>query len=194
MARMIKVEIKKILFYPPSKGYAVLLKEIEGERQLPIIVGAFEAQSIALALEKTKMPRPLTHDLFINILKELDMNIQKIVITDLRDGTFYARIFLEKIVENTILQVDSRPSDAIALALRMNAPLYVAKTVMDVAGQMVTIKERDAVDNDETIPEAENLDKLFDLQSKLQQAVEDENYELAAKLRDQINILQKGIN
>lgn len=191
---MIKVEIKKILFYPPSKGYAVLLKEIEGERQLPIIVGAFEAQSIALALENTKMPRPLTHDLFINILKELDMNIQKIVITDLRDGTFYARIFLEKIVENTILQVDSRPSDAIALALRMNAPLYVAKTVMDVAGQMVTIKERDAVDNDETIPEAENLDKLFDLQSKLQQAVEDENYELAAKLRDQINILQKGIN
>ena len=105
---MIQVQVEKISFYPPSKGYAVLLKEAMGSRFLPVIVGSFEAQSIALALEEVQMPRPMTHDLFCNILDELDVEIGEVVISELAEGTFFSKISLESQLGTR--EIDARPT------------------------------------------------------------------------------------
>jgi len=118
-----QVEIAKISFYPPSKGYAVILKEMDGERQLPVIVGAFEAQAIALAIEGIEMPRPMTHDLLSNLLESMEVDVKEIVINKLVEGTFYAKIFVDSYNFGE-KEIDSRPSDAIALALRVDAPVF----------------------------------------------------------------------
>ncbi|MFA4838686.1 MAG: bifunctional nuclease family protein [Candidatus Neomarinimicrobiota bacterium] len=191
---MIKVEIQKIVQYPPSKGYAVLLREVGGNKQLPIIVGTFEAQAIALALEDVEMPRPLTHDLIVNILKTLNMKITKVIVNDLRENTFFARVFLENEDNHSSLQIDARPSDAIAIGLRMRAPLFVSDSVMDAAGQIAAVQKNSPPPANDSVPDMENLDKLFDLQTKLQSAIDEENYELAAKLRDQISAFERGEN
>ncbi|PIS28611.1 MAG: hypothetical protein COT43_06110 [Candidatus Marinimicrobia bacterium CG08_land_8_20_14_0_20_45_22] len=191
---MIKVEIQKIVQYLPSKGYAVLLREVGGNRQLPIIVGTFEAQAIALALEDVEMPRPLTHDLIVNILKILNMKITQVIVNDLRENTFFARVFLENETDHSSLQIDARPSDAIAIGLRMRAPLFVSDSVMNAAGQLAVVQKNIPKSEKDVVPDMENLDKLFDLQKKLQNAINEENYELAAKLRDQISDFDQGEN
>jgi hypothetical protein len=188
---MFEVELEKIVFYPPSKGYAILLKEIGGNRQLPVIVGAFEAQSIALALEKVKMPRPMTHDLFANVMKELELLIGKVVVTDLVGGTFYGKIYATKSDTKEMLEIDSRPSDAIALALRMGAPIYIEEKVMLKLEKSRSPKSEEAMAGS---PEIENLTELLELKNDLQEAVEREDYELAAKLRDKIKKLEKDSN
>lgn len=193
---MIKVALSKIIFYPPSKGYALLLKEIGGERQIPIIVGVFEAQSIALAIEDVKMPRPMTHDLFVSVLREFKARISAVTVSDLVDGTFYAKIEIV-LHDDKILTIDARPSDAIALALRMKANIHVTEEVMQEAGQYLAAKHKiskEYSEKDDALPEIQNLDRLFDLQNHLQSAIDDENYELAAQLRDQINHLQQELN
>ena len=190
---MIRVTLSKIIYYPPSKGYALLLKEIGGERQVPIIVGVFEAQSIALAIEEVKMPRPMTHDLFVSVLQEFGVRIDSVTVSDLVEGTFYAKIEI-RLKNDQILFVDARPSDAIALALRMKATILVAEDVMQEAGQYLAGKHRESIEKDDSIPELQNLDRLFELQNQLQAAIEEENYERAAQLRDQINSLQRELN
>lgn len=190
--RDIAVELEKLMYYPPSKGYALILvkKEVPEEQRslkLPIIIGAFEAQAIALALEKLNMPRPLTHDLFASFLDRMKYNVNKVVVSDLVDGTFYANIYMES-DDNVSYVMDSRPSDAIALALRVNADIYVKEKVFDEAGQELETPEL-ATDDDsqKTYHEGnKNFDQLFDLQMKLQEAIDNENYELAAKIRDKI--------
>ncbi|MCF7741482.1 MAG: bifunctional nuclease family protein [Candidatus Marinimicrobia bacterium] len=180
------------MYYPPSKGYALILvkKEVPEDQRslkLPIIIGAFEAQAIALALEKLNMPRPLTHDLFASFLDRMKYNVNKVVVSDLVDGTFYANIYMES-NDNVSYVMDSRPSDAIALALRVNAEIYVKEKVFDEAGQELETPEL-ATDDDsqQTYHEGnKNFDQLFDLQMKLQEAIDNENYELAAKIRDKI--------
>ena len=109
------VEVKRISYYPPSKGYAVLLEEKEGERSLPIIVGSAEAQAIALYLEGVNMPRPMTHDLFVNVLDNMDGEISRVRIARISNGTFYAEIEVSSTHSGVII-IDSRPSDAIAIA------------------------------------------------------------------------------
>lgn len=191
---MINVELDKIIFYPPSKGYAVILKEVGGIRQLPIIVGVFEAQSIALAIEQVKMPRPMTHDLFIRVLSRLGIAIQEVVINDLIEGTFYAQISLKEKSAKSVTKIDSRPSDAIALALRVDADILVSEAVMDEAGQLLNVtetSERQSVDQDSF--EDQLLDRLVELKTKLQVAIDEEKYELAAQLRDQISKLEKEL-
>ncbi|MCK9560430.1 MAG: bifunctional nuclease family protein [Candidatus Marinimicrobia bacterium] len=194
---MIKVALSKIIYYPPSKGYALLLKEIGGERQIPIIVGVFEAQSIALAIEGVKMPRPMTHDLFVNVLQEFSARINSVTVSDLVDGTFYAQIEIV-LNDNKTLTIDARPSDAIALALRMKATIQISEDVMQEAGQYLTAKHhketRAANEKDDALPEIQNMDRLFELQNNLQTAIDEENYEMAARLRDQINRLQQELN
>ena len=185
---MIQVQVEKISFYPPSKGYAVLLKEAMGERYLPVIVGSFEAQSIALALEEVQMPRPMTHDLFCNVIDDLDVEISEVVISELQEGTFFSKISLEGQLGNR--DIDARPSDAIALALRVGAPIYVSEAVMDEASV------RDIADSDEDKKEvgiesakAEILPPhkfLQKLEQQLDQAVVAEEYERAAEIRDKI--------
>jgi len=192
--QMINVELNKIIFYPPSKGYAVILKEVGGARQLPIIVGVFEAQSIALAIEQVKMPRPMTHDLFVRILTRMGISVQEVAINDLIDGTFYAQIMLKGKTEASITMVDSRPSDAIALALRVDADILVSEAVMNEAGQLLKVSDiREQKPLDEDPFEDELLDRLVELKTKLQIAIDEENYELAAQLRDQISSLEKEL-
>lgn len=191
---MINVELDKIIFYPPSKGYAVILKEVGGIRQLPIIVGVFEAQSIALAIEQVKMPRPMTHDLFIRVLSRLGIAIQEVVINDLIEGTFYAQIALKTKSAKSVTKIDSRPSDAIALALRVDADILVNEAVMAEAGQVLNVTdttEKEAPTQNSF--EDQLLDRLVELKTKLQIAIDEENYELAAQLRDQISTLEKEL-
>jgi len=180
----LQVEIAKISFYPPSKGYAVILKEVDGERQLPVIVGAFEAQAIALAIEGIEMPRPMTHDLLSNLLETLEVEVKEIVINKLVEGTFYAKIYVESFQFGE-REIDSRPSDAIALALRVNAPVFVNKKVMQEAGVILADQE----EIEEFKFDSADVSKGALLQEELEKAIDVENYELAAKLRDKLNTL-----
>ncbi len=133
MSDLIEVKVEKVVIDENIGGPFVLLKKVDGEVYLPISIGFSEAQSILFALEKIKTPRPLTHDLIVILLNALDVNIQRVVINDLIKNTFYARIVLKK--DNILYSIDARPSDSIAIAVRKNVPVYVAKYVMDEAGQ-----------------------------------------------------------
>ncbi|MAJ44398.1 MAG: hypothetical protein CMF96_06615 [Candidatus Marinimicrobia bacterium] len=123
---MINVEVNKISYHPPSKGYAVLLQELGGNKQLPIVVGSNEAQAIALAYEGIEMPRPMTHDLLNEIIDSFEAKISKIIINNLSKGTFFAQVFI-RTKNNTEIKIDSRPSDAIAIALKSLAPIFATK-------------------------------------------------------------------
>lgn len=179
----------------PSAGgaYALLLKEVYGVRRLPIIIGSFEAQSIALEMEGIKPPRPLTHDLLKNVIDNLGGSVVEIVIDELKDNTFYAKIKLE--YSTMTNDIDSRPSDAIALGVRTGAPIFVAEEVMRVAAFVPSTE--DAEDAQQAFEEEDETDltpkgspqetKLASLQNQLRESLEKEDYERAAKLRDEIN-------
>lgn len=184
---------------PGGGGYALILKEIGGDRRLPIIIGSFEAQHIALELEGIKPPRPLTHDLIRNIIEQLGFSISHVYINELRDGTFYAKIKLDV---GSIDEIDSRPSDAIALALKFAVPIYVSEEVMNEVA-FVPDKENDeeSLDDDmfkqpSDLPglQEESLDpytrRLNKLQTDLKTAIDGEDYEKAANIRDEIKKLE----
>ena len=177
---MIPVSVHKITFHPPSRSYAIILKEIENDRSLPVIVGSFEAQSIALAMEHSESPRPLTHDLIGSLIQEIESKLTAVKITDLIDGVFYARMEIKgKLVGDRSL--DARPSDAIVIALRMDAPILVDEAVMKEVGVL-----------DENI--AKNVKEVSHsiqkhLEEQLVKAVEVEDYERAAVIRDKIKEL-----
>ena len=186
----VQVDILGLSTSPSSAGaYALILKETNGKRKLPIIIGAFEAQSIALELEGMKPPRPLTHDLMRNIIDTFAVSLNEVCINELRDGTFYAKLTIEGISDTQ--EVDSRPSDAIALAVRYGAPIYVGAEVLDEAG--VLSEDEDDVEETHIKEETEQirkpLTKLEQLQTSLKDAIEKEDYEKAAKLRDDIRKL-----
>ena len=178
---MIAVKVNKISFHPPSRSYAVILKEIDGERRLPVIVGAFEAQSIALALEYMETPRPLTHDLIGNIIKGIGSKLKPVKITTLKEGVFFASLEIsgDGIGERSI---DSRPGDALAVALRLQAPILVEEDVMSEASMLsdISSEEEEALDSADWAPSLNSLEK------RLQEAIDGEEYERAAKIRDQI--------
>jgi len=189
----VQVEILGLSASPSAGGaYALLLKEIYGVRRLPIIIGSFEAQSIALEMEGIKPPRPLTHDLLKNVVDNLGATISEIIIDELRENTFYAKI---KIQFATLTnEIDSRPSDAIAIAVRTGAPLYVSEEVMRIAGFVPSSEEAEESFPEDKLEETEpksrkkNVQetKLAQLQNQLREAIEKEDYERAAKLRDEI--------
>lgn len=128
---MLEMKVKGLALDPSTNTPIVILEDLEEERALPIWVGIFEANAIALEMESVPTPRPMTHDLIKNILEGTQAEVSRIVINDLQDNTFYAAIFLS--LNGTEVTIDSRPSDAIALALRVDAPIYVAKKVLDEA-------------------------------------------------------------
>ncbi len=197
---MDKVEVEILgLSSSPSTGgaYALLLKEVYGARRLPIIIGAFEAQSIALEMEGIKPPRPLTHDLLKNLIDNLGATIIEVVIDELKENTFYAKITLE--VSSMTNQIDSRPSDAIALAVRSQSPLYVAEEIMKVASFVPSEETEDEFKTKEeaaeSLPKKQTpVTKAASLQDQLREALEKEDYERAAKLRDEIKRLKGNIN
>jgi len=161
--------------------------------QVAVVVGVFEAQAIALAVEKIKMPRPITHDLFVNFLEKLNIIIEKIIVDDLIEGTFFAKIFYIKNNDRDVVyQIDSRPSDAIALALRSKADIYIAEKVLRMASQPIDDKDQHLQPQPRPDEEAvsSNLVQILELQEQLQTAIEKEDYETAARLRDKINTLE----
>lgn len=181
----------------PSAGgaYAILLKESGGARRLPIIIGAFEAQAIALEIEGIKPPRPLTHDLLKQVIENLGATINEVVIDELRENTFYAKIIVE--ISGLTNEIDSRPSDAIALAVRTQSPIYVMESVMETAAFIPSDEsEKDSFEEKEEFQDEKEsqLPKtkeamIASLQNKLREAIESEEYERAAKLRDDIQRL-----
>jgi len=160
----------------------VILRDDINNRWLPIVVGNTEAQAIALQLENVSPPRPLTHDLIKNLLESIEAKISRIVVNDLRENTYYALISLKMNGYNT--DIDARPSDAIALALRMQAPIFVAENVMVKAA----VSEKD--DEEIEVTDAPR-NQLEQLEQDMQKAISDERYEDAARLRDEINSLKK---
>ncbi len=181
----VQVDIVGLTTSPASGGaYALLLKEVGGNRQLPIIIGAFEAQSIALEMEGIKPPRPLTHDLIKNIIDTMGLEITEIIISDLREGTFYATIA----IDNEL--IDSRPSDAIALAVRCGIPIYVSEMVMREASFYPEAEDIGIQQASIAKTPTDKHSRLEMLRSQLKEAVEQEDYETAAQLRDAIRKLE----
>ncbi|GGG34495.1 hypothetical protein GCM10011344_39080 [Dokdonia pacifica] len=201
---LVRLNIKGISYSQTQNGaYALILSEVDGDRKLPIVIGAFEAQSIAIALEKEiRPPRPLTHDLFKNFADRFDIVIKQVIIHKLVDGVFYSSIICERDKIEEI--IDARTSDAISLALRFQAPIFTYKNILDKAGIYLKgntnpeeFTDEDEVLMDEIILEEEEellssendyqRMSLKELNIQLEQAVTNEDYELAAKIRDEIS-------
>lgn len=178
-----------------NNAYALILKELEGNKRLPIIIGAFEAQAIALEMEGVIPPRPMTHDLIKSLIESFNSSISEVFISELRDGTYYAKLIFEDIG----LELDARPSDAIAIAVRCNSPIYVNAEVLAEAGIVTQSDESDAddidADNDLSFAQPEKkksskpLTKTDQIQQQLDKAILDEDYEKAASLRDELKKL-----
>jgi bifunctional DNase/RNase len=179
---MIEVKING-LFLTQSQASGVILKEMEGNRTLPIIIGEYEAQSIALGLEKIKPPRPITHDLTLRFLDTLNAKIERVVVNDLKNNTYYATVFIRRKMK--LYEVDSRPSDAIALAVRESIPIFVEEDVME-KGAYTADEIQDVEEGRVNVKE----DRLEKLKSDLKDAVDKEEYEKAARLRDQIRKME----
>ena len=202
---LVKLTIKGISYSQTQNGaYALILNEVDGERKLPIVIGAFEAQSIAIALEKEiKPPRPLTHDLFKNFADRFDIVVKQVIIHKLVDGVFYSSIICERDKIEEI--IDARTSDAIALALRFSAPIFTYKNILDKAGIFLKTNpqegENENQDLDDILSQPEtfgmeetnesgsayNKFSLSELHEQLESAVQNEDYEKAAKIRDEIS-------
>ncbi|MEO9884089.1 MAG: bifunctional nuclease domain-containing protein [Balneola sp.] len=184
------MEILGLSTSPSSGGaYALILSEANGHRRLPIIIGSFEAQAIALELENIKPPRPMTHDLLKNLVLSFNTEIQYIFVNELSEGTFYAQVVFER--EGEIIKLDARPSDAIALAVRFGSEIYVSDEVLNEAGISTEPEPRtleDALSIEIEEPGQKSLSKLEELNQDLKQAIEAEDYERAAQIRD---IIQK---
>lgn len=199
------MEILGLSSSPSSGGaYALILNEINGSRRLPIIIGTYEAQAIALELEHIKPPRPMTHDLMVQLLQLLDASVDYIYVNALNEGTFYAQIYIQ---DRGIEKVqDARPSDAIALAVRFGCRIYVDDSVLSEAG--ITTEhhpsaQQKAESDSSGFTEAEDsskdpltsqadriINEVESLEQQLQQAINNEDYEKAAMLRDKLNRLK----
>ena len=136
----VEMKIRGLMMDPVTQMPIVVLKDVQGQSVLPIWVGAFEANAIALEIEKVSTPRPMTHDLLKNVLLGLDVHVRKIVVNDLRDDTFFALIWVER--EGELISIDSRPSDALALALRVDCPIFVDDAVLKNSKVATALAER----------------------------------------------------
>ena len=199
---LIKLTIKGISYSQTQTGaYALVLSEMEGSRTLPIIIGAFEAQSIAIALEKEiRPPRPLTHDLFKTFSDRFSIEIKEVIIHKLIDGVFFSSLICQK--DGVEEVIDARTSDAIAIAVRFQAPIFTYENILDKAGVFLKIEDElglnDLSETEEISLGTQDLLKVdntsldskvsvSELNDQLEKAVADENYELAAKIRDEIS-------
>jgi uncharacterized protein len=178
-----------------SGSFTLVMGEVEGNRRLPIVIGMFEAHAIAIEIEKIIPNRPMTHDLFRSFAESFNFKIDKIVISDMKEGVFYAKIHCNS--STSLVEIDSRPSDAIAIAVRFSSKIFCAEKVMAEAAIEFTEEDRKQEGKKETKPEPEkvtlkkegslkdfSLDKLNQL---LEKAITNEDYERAARIRDEIN-------
>lgn len=184
------MEILGLSTSPSSGGaYALILTEKDGTRRLPIIIGTFEAQAIALELENIKPPRPMTHDLLKNTLLSFDSKVDHIVVSSLNEGTFFAKIFFKR--NGELVEMDARPSDAIALSIRFKASIYVHSSVLEEAGiESQETQKKSTGPRKSTVDDSPELTEIERLEKELKTAIDTENYEKAAKIRDQIQKLK----
>ncbi|MCH6558916.1 bifunctional nuclease family protein [candidate division KSB1 bacterium] len=180
---LIAVRVDRVTLDAHTNRFVVILKDDVNNKWLPIVVGNTEAQAIALQLENVSPPRPLTHDLIKSLLESVKAKISRVVVSDLRENTYYAVLSMKLNGQST--EIDARPSDAIALALRMHAPIFVSDEVMSKAS--VDDKEID----EEDIAAAAPVDAMDRLELDMKKAISDERYEDAAKLRDEIQELRQ---
>jgi bifunctional DNase/RNase len=184
---LVKLQVNRISYSQNQSGaYALILDEVDGERKLPVIIGEFEAQSIAVALDDDiQLQRPFTHDLFRNFSTRFEIHIKRVIIQKLVDGVFYSNLICERDQIEEI--IDSRTSDAISLALRFHAPIFAHENVLEKAAVVIDDKSLDK----QTVNETKDTDDLHhlsvdELQARIQKALKKEEYELAVKLRDEI--------
>lgn len=190
---MRKIELKIVALTPSvaqSQNYAVVLEEVGGSRRLPIVIGGFEAQAIAVAMENMIPSRPLTHDLFKNTLETFDIELKEVLINNLLDGVFYARLVCVK--GGDLVEIDARTSDALALAVRFQSPIFAMEFVLDAAGiEMEEEYEDEDPDGNGVYTEGDvsALSRLSveELESLLEDVLAEEDYEKAAEIRDEIN-------
>ena len=201
---LIELKIQGISYSDNTSGaFALILDEINGSRKLPIVIGGFEAQAIAIALEKKiKTTRPLTHELFKSFADKFNIKLNHVIIHKLIDGVFFSNIVCEK--KNKIIKIDSRTSDAIALSLRFSTPIFVNKKVLDEAGfedderysEEIKLTDDSFFETYKTDTSDENITKSKDLKKistnkikkMLEKSIQNEDYIIAAKLRDELNI------
>ncbi len=175
-----------------SLNYAVVLGEMNGPRRLPVIIGSTEAQAIAIAIEGMSGPRPMTHDLFKNTLETLRTDLREIIISDLKEGIFYARLVLDR--DGEIIEVDSRTSDALALATRFDCPIYTYELILQNAGIVLEGENEEEelhmqdMGDEPTKERSDNLSSytVGELNTMLEDVLSEENYERAAQIRDEI--------
>ncbi len=187
----VKLSILGISYNQTRSGaYALILSEEEGKRRVPIIIGASEAQAIAIHLEGLTPPRPLTHDLFLSFAEAFNIALEEIFIYNMKEGVFFSEIVFND--GKNRIRVDARTSDAVALAIRFEAPVYISPKVLEEAGLEIDVKEESSLslNIDEDLPSDDlkiaDLDNV-ELQIALKEAVDDENYELAKILKDELD-------
>lgn len=197
MDKKVELQVLNITNSQAQVGaFALLLGEVNGERQLPIIIGPAEAQATALYMKGVKTPRPLTHDLFMTIIGVLGASLLRVLIYKAKDGIFYSYIYLKR--DEEIIRIDTRTSDAVALAIRAECPILIYESILEQECLRISNEERrhpeeSDDENDEEESEDEKKRDLprnvtsMSLEEALEQAIKDENYELAAKIRDRIN-------
>ena len=199
MDKKVELQVLNITNSQAQVGaFAMLLGEVDGERQLPIIIGPAEAQATALYLKGIKTPRPLTHDLFTTSLTVLGVSLIRVLIYKAKDGIFYSYVYLKRAED--IIRIDARTSDAIALAVRADCSILIYESVLDRECLRIPDEERNR--SEETVGDKESMEEEHESSSRsatsktfeqaLEQAIKDENYELAAKIRDQINQRNKN--
>jgi hypothetical protein len=189
---MQKIELKIIglsYSHSQSSAYALILGEVKGTRRLPIIVGGLEAQAIAIEVEKLKPARPLTHDLFKTFAETFDIDIREVIINKFFEGIFYSVLVCEK--NGNLIEIDSRTSDAVAIALRFNRPIYTYESIMSVGGIILDPEEEENTTSSKTSEKNKEVSEFTRLSEKeledlLQRTIEAENYEKASQIRDEL--------
>lgn len=190
----INLEVVGLTSGQTQGSYSLILGEVKGKRKLAIIIGAFEAQAIAIEIEKIIPFRPMTHDLFLNVTNAFDIKVTEIVIYDLKEGVFYAKLICER--EGQLEEIDCRTSDAISLAVRYKCPVYTYDSILNEAGYEFSMEEEDEIEKieePETTKENEAEADEFsgytseEINTMLDEAIRDEDYSRAALLRDELN-------
>jgi bifunctional DNase/RNase len=188
----IKLEIAGLSYSQTQSGaYALVLNESGGKRQLPIIIGGFEAQAIAIELEKMTPTRPLTHDLFKSFALAFSIQVNEVIIYKLLEGIFYAKLVCEK--DGFVTEIDARTSDAIAVGVRFNCPIYTFESILSGAGTLLTEGLDEVLDEPNTRSDTEGpistlaSHSIEELEEKLEEALDNEDYELASRIRDELN-------
>lgn len=197
MSTLVEAEIWTVA--KTDQGNAVLVKPLDGDKAVPIFIGPLEAQNILLGLGEVEIPRPLTHDLLLHLLTTLDTRLVRVDIHTLNEGTYYSNLILEH--RGRRLEVDARPSDSLALAVRTDCPIFIASELVEESGVSLEQLKQAAVDAESEVedgddePEADpdlRDEELADLKAQLERAVAREGYEEAARLRDEIRRLEEG--